>query len=61
MLHSSLAYFDPASGSLIIQLVVAGVAGAIAYFRRAIFGVWGFFKAKSQTGEAPKEGPKAGE
>ncbi len=31
-----VAYIDPMSGTILIQLVVAGVIGGIAFFRRSI-------------------------
>jgi hypothetical protein len=34
-----LAYIDPVSGSILIQAVVAAGAGAVAFFRRSIWGV----------------------
>jgi hypothetical protein len=35
---SCLAYIDPASGTLILQAVLAAVIGGIAFFRRTIAG-----------------------
>ena len=32
-----LAYFDPFTGSLILQLLVAGTVGCVAFFRRSIY------------------------
>ena len=34
---SLLGYIDPVSGTLIIQLVVAGVLGTIGFFRKSIW------------------------
>jgi len=31
-----LAYVDPVSGTIIIQLIIAGAVGAVAFFRRSI-------------------------
>ena len=31
-----VAYIDPASGFFVIQLIVAGVIGTVAFFRRSI-------------------------
>ena len=36
-----LSYIDPGAGSLILQMVIASCIGAVAVFRRAIFGVFG--------------------
>ncbi len=34
-----LAYIDPVSGTLLLQLLIAGIVGTITFFRRT---VWGF-------------------
>lgn len=47
-----LAYIDPGSGALILQLLVAAFVGAGIYFRRAIKRILGFFKKK--TDDQPK-------
>lgn len=33
-----LAYIDPMSGAIVLQLLVAFVAGTAAYFRHTVFG-----------------------
>ncbi len=33
-----LAYIDPMSGAMVLQLVIAGIAGFMTYFRRSILG-----------------------
>ncbi|MFV0416448.1 MAG: hypothetical protein ACK5NG_08800 [Chthoniobacterales bacterium] len=38
-----IAYIDPGTGSLILQALVAGVAGFLAFFRHHIFA---FFRRK---------------
>jgi len=35
----SLAYIDPVSGSILIQAIVAAVAGTVAFFRKSIWRV----------------------
>jgi len=35
----SLAYIDPVSGSILIQAIVAAVAGTVAFFRKSIWSV----------------------
>ena len=35
----SLAYIDPVSGSILIQAIVAAVAGSMAFFRKSIWSV----------------------
>ena len=38
MIHvPPIAYIDPMSGSILLQLIVAGVLGAIAFFHRSIW------------------------
>jgi hypothetical protein len=59
MLHalSSLAYIDPGTGSLVLQMLIAGVVGGLAFFRGAIFGFLGIFKGgrKETTADAERE------
>ena len=58
-LPSSFAYIDPASGSLILQMILAGIVGGLAFFRRAIFGFLGFFKSKKPAEKPlPEAAPK---
>jgi hypothetical protein len=49
--HVRLAYIDPVSGSILIQTLVAAVAGGFAFFRKSIFAL---FKRPSAT---PPENP----
>ena len=35
-----LAYIDPGTGSMLLQLIIAGAVGAVAYFRKFIFGLF---------------------
>ncbi len=56
MLHlPMLAYIDPGSGTLIVQMIVAAVVGATAFFRQAIFGFFGIFKKKPKDDTEPKQ------
>ena len=48
-----LAYIDPGSGSLILQMVLAGIVGVVAFFRHSILGLFRR-PGKSQPAE-PKE------
>jgi hypothetical protein len=41
-----LAYIDPATGTLIVQFLIAGVVGGIAFFRESIGRALGFFKRR---------------
>lgn len=40
---SVLGYIDPVSGTIVLQLLIAGVIGTIAFFHRSIVRVIGFF------------------
>lgn len=42
-----LGYIDPGAGSLILQVVVAGIIGGAVYCRRAIANVWGKLTGRS--------------
>ncbi len=54
MLHSllSLAYIDPGTGSLVLQMLIAGIVGALTFFRGAIFGFFGMFKSSRKESAA---------
>jgi hypothetical protein len=47
-----LAYIDPGTGSMLLQLIIAGAVGAVAYFRKFIFGL--FRKRQDQPPAAEK-------
>ncbi len=49
-----LAYIDPGTGSLVLQMIVAGIVGGIAFFRGAIFKFFGFFRRSK-----PKKDPES--
>jgi len=36
LLSLALLYIDPVSGSIVLQALVAGVVGGVAFFRRSI-------------------------
>lgn len=36
LLSLALLYIDPVSGSIVVQALVAGVVGGMAFFRRSI-------------------------
>ncbi|HET8946655.1 MAG TPA: hypothetical protein VFQ07_06700 [Candidatus Polarisedimenticolia bacterium] len=48
--HVRLAYIDPVSGSILIQTLIAAVAGGAAFFRKSI---WALFKRPSPNPSAP--------
>jgi hypothetical protein len=43
-----LAYIDPMSGAVVLQLIIAFVAGTAAYFRHTILGGFKRFFVKPQ-------------
>ena len=48
-----LAYLDPATGSLVIQALIAGLVSIGFVFRRVLFGPWRFlFGHRASTGDA---------
>ena len=54
------AYVDPMSGAIILQLIVAGAIGAIAFFRRSIgAAVRTLFRLKPKSGESAPDAPDA--
>jgi hypothetical protein len=56
ILHHALAYIDPGSGSLIIQAVIAGAAGAVFMLRNQIRRVAGTLRRLVGAGDGhPKE------
>ena len=52
--HVRLAYIDPVSGSILIQTLVAAVAGGFAFFRKSI---WALFKRPSSSPSASTQEP----
>jgi hypothetical protein len=63
---SFLAYVDPGTGSLILQMLIAGVVGASVFFRSALGRLFGFFKTGKTVDPKPpgpetKPGPTPGD
>ena len=56
LLSLSLLYIDPVSGSIVLQAVVAGVVGSLAFVRRSIARVF-----RSFTGSSSPNKDSAGE
>ena len=52
---SLLGYIDPVSGTLIIQLVVAGVVGAIGFFRKSIWKAVGWVTGRRSSNDEDVE------
>jgi hypothetical protein len=50
-----LAYIDPGAGSMLLQVIIAGAVGAVAYFRKFIFGLFRRRQDQSAATEKPKD------
>ncbi|MEM9952774.1 MAG: hypothetical protein AAF846_14295 [Chloroflexota bacterium] len=48
ILPTTLAYLDPGSGSLLIQLIVGGIVGFMVFFRGSITAVLRYLGLKSK-------------
>jgi hypothetical protein len=49
VLHSiAILYIDPVAGSIVVQAIVAGVVGGVAFFRRSIARFFGLFLGRRQ-------------
>ncbi len=48
----TLAYIDPMSGAIVLQLIIAGIAGAAAYFRRSIWACVRLLCGKAKSADA---------
>lgn len=44
-----LAYIDPGSGSMLVQLVIASFAGSVIYFRDQVAGFFSWIRRKAFT------------
>ena len=65
-MHMLLGYIDPGSGQVILQLVIAGIVGALVFFRNIWWKFLGIFTGKkaeqTPTDSATTESPaKPGE
>jgi hypothetical protein len=52
-----LSYIDPGTGSFLVQMLIAGTVGAVAYFRKAVFGIFRRNKGNEPAPEAPLPPP----
>ncbi len=50
-----IAYIDPASGMILLQIVIAAIVGTGMFFRRALWRVVGIFYRKRDD-KSPEEG-----
>ena len=44
----TMAYIDPGTGAIALQLLIAGLAGGMFYFRKAIAKIFQHFKKKPE-------------
>lgn len=49
LLNEMLAYLDPASGSILLQLLIGAIVGGGIFFRKAIARVFRLFGASSSN------------
>lgn len=42
-MHTYLLYIDPGSGSYLVQMIIAGILGAVFYFKNLWWKVKAFF------------------
>lgn len=47
-MHSYLLYVDPGSGSYLIQMIIAGILGALFYFKNLWWRIRSFFSRKKK-------------
>ncbi len=55
------AYIDPGTGSMLLQMFAAGVAGAIFYFRELRIKVMSYFSRHETSDEAEQPDPPSGD
>lgn len=55
LLSFAFLYIDPVSGSIVLQAVVAGVVGSLAFFRRSIARVFRSITGSSAGKDSPGE------
>ena len=53
-MHMLLGYIDPGSGQVILQLVIAGVVGALVFFRNVWWKLLGIFTGR-KTDQTPTD------
>ena len=55
--HLRLAYIDPVSGSILIQTILATIAGGMTFFRKSI---WGLVRRLTGRDRAAAQTPGTG-
>jgi len=53
--HGVLLYIDPGSGSYLVQMIIAGILGALFYFKSLWFRVRSFFTRKKKQAAAEND------
>lgn len=48
----TLAYIDPGTGGIILQMLIAGLVGAAVFFRQAIAQFFSLFTRKKKTDDS---------
>ncbi|NQT40951.1 MAG: hypothetical protein HQ581_25895 [Planctomycetes bacterium] len=56
-----LAYVDPASGTILLQLIVAGAIGLAAFFRRSIHRCFHLITVRRHADETASQSPQPAE
>ena len=52
---SILGYIDPVSGSILLQLLIAGFVGIVGFFHRTIFGTIGRLFGRSPRADEARD------
>ena len=52
MIH--LAYIDPGTGTLILQVIIAAVTGMMIFFRQTVGRFFGFFRGARNADDTKK-------
>lgn len=55
--HLRLAYIDPVSGSILIQTILATIAGGMTFFRKSIWGLVRRLTGRDRAAVATPAGP----
>ena len=58
-MQNLLAYIDPASGTLLLQALIAAGIGGIAFFRRSIWGFLTLFTRRRSAESSSDASPSA--
>jgi len=51
MAFETFAYIDPFSGTILLQLIFAGVAGTVLFFRRSVYRICSLVWRRKPEGE----------